>query len=102
MFEPIDFQPYLRSICEKYDKWNRIYTPIDAEHQRAPCRDKKFDRSIDLGKIDDRILQCVGARAVSPGLSSNFGLSWMVETWLLFYNEVNICKVSAFRALGVD
>jgi HEAT repeat protein len=56
MFEPIDFQPYLRSICEKYDKWNRIYTPTDAEHQRQPCRDGKFDRSIALDKIDDPLL----------------------------------------------
>jgi HEAT repeat protein len=35
MPEPIDFQPYLDSICTKYNKWNRIYTPTDAEHERS-------------------------------------------------------------------
>jgi HEAT repeat protein len=56
MSEILDFQPYLRSIRTKYDRWNRLYTPTDAEHDRSRCRDEKIDRRIGIGGIDDPML----------------------------------------------
>ena len=54
MSEAIDFQPYLRSIRDTYQKRNRLHTPTDAEFERS--REMAIDFRNSIGRDDPLLL----------------------------------------------
>ncbi|MEM8717894.1 MAG: HEAT repeat domain-containing protein [Cyanobacteria bacterium P01_G01_bin.39] len=45
-----DFQNYLQSICDRYQRWQRLYTPTDAQGKKPLELENRFASPFDFGQ----------------------------------------------------